>query len=108
MRKTALVMIVISIGMSVGSFMSVAADDYQESISIASDTIEQVINKHTEELMSIPGVVGVGQGICDNKLCIKVYIIEKSHETDTKIPASLDGYKISTEVTGEIRAHPDK
>ena len=101
-------MIVISIATNVGSFMSMAADDYQESVNIASETIEQVVNKHTEELMSIPGVVGVGQGICDNKPCIKVYIIQKSLETDAKIPSSFEGYRVSTEMTGEIWAHPDK
>jgi len=107
-RKAALVMIVISAGMNVEPCISMAADDCRESVNIASDTIEQVVNKHTDELMSIPGVVGVGQGLCDNKPCIKVYIIENSLETDTKIPSSLDGYKVSTEVTGEIWAHPDK
>jgi hypothetical protein len=69
--------------------------------------IRDVIKEHTEELMSIPGVVGVGQGLCDNTPCIKVYIIKSTPELDRKIPAVLDGYRVSTEVTGPIKAHPD-
>ena len=82
--------------------------NHQKNAITALNTIEEVIKKHTEELISVPGVVGVGQGLCDNKPCIKVYIIEKSPELQNKIPSSLDGYKVSTEVTGEIQAHPDK
>jgi hypothetical protein len=74
--------------------------------SLTGHTIEAVIKEHTEELMSIPGVAGVGQGLCDNKPCIKVYIIESTPELNRKIPALLDGYRVSTEVTGRIRAHP--
>jgi len=103
-----LALILISIGINAGSCIGVAADDYQKDVNMASETIEQVIKKHTEELMSVPGVVGVGQGLCDNTPCIKVYVIEQSPKTDVKIPGSLGGYKVSTEVTGEIRAHPDK
>jgi hypothetical protein len=57
--------------------------------------------------MSIPGVVGVGQGLCDNNPCIKVYIIKRTPELDKRIPALLEGYEVSIEITGEIRAHPD-
>jgi len=105
-RKAALIIIVISIGIHTVSCIDKAVDDLQGNVNMASDTIEQVVNKHTEELMAVPGVVGVGQGLCDNKPCIKVYIMEKSPESDRRIPSSLDGYKVSTEVTGEIRAHP--
>jgi len=75
---------------------------------MAAHTIEEVINEHMQELMSIPGVVGVGQGLCDNSPCIKAYIIEKSSDLDKEIPKVLDGYKVVTEVTGKIRAHPKK
>jgi len=70
-------------------------------------SIEEAIKEHSEGLMSIPGVVGVGQGLCDNNPCIKVYIIKRTPELDKKIPALLEGYEVSTEITGEIRAHPD-
>lgn len=107
-RKPALIIIVISIGIHTVSCIDKTVDDHQGNATITSHAIEEVVKKHTEELMSVPGVVGVGQGLCDNKPCIKVYIIEKSPELEKKIPSSFDGYKVSTEVTGEIRAHPNK
>jgi hypothetical protein len=36
--------------------------------------------------------------------CLKVMLAEKNHETGRKIPQTLDGYPVVTEVTGEIRA----
>lgn len=75
---------------------------------MAAKTIEEVLKKHTEELMSIPGVVGTAQGLCDGNPCIKVYVIKKTPELDKEIPDILEGYPIMIEETGEIRALPEK
>lgn len=69
-------------------------------------TIEEVLKEHTKEVMSIPGVVGIAQGLCDNKPCIKVYVIKKTSEIEKKIPDILGGYPVLIEETGEIRALP--
>jgi hypothetical protein len=89
------------------SCMGKIIDDPTVKSMAAERSIEEAIKEHSEELMSIPGVVGVGQGLCDNNPCIKVYIIKRTPELDKKIPALLEGYKVSIEITGEIRAHPD-
>ena len=65
--------------------------------------IKEVLKEHTGELMSVPGVVGTAQGRCDRKPCIKVFVIQKTPELDKKIPATLDGYPVSIEETGEFR-----
>lgn len=67
-------------------------------------TIEEVLKEHTKELMSLPGVVGTGQGLCDDKPCIKVFVIKMSRELDKKIPKVLDGYQVLMQETGEIKA----
>jgi len=46
-------------------------DEHRGDNIMASKTIEKVLKEHTEELMSIPGVVGTAQGLCDDKPCIK-------------------------------------
>lgn len=69
-----------------------------------SRTIAQVIASHSDSLLSIKGVVGVGESLCDGKPCIKVFISEDSKEIRSKIPASLDGYPVSIEVSGEFKA----
>ncbi len=71
-------------------------------------TIEEVLKEHTEELMSLPGVVGTAQGLCNDKPCIKVYVIEKTPELAQKIPDIIEGYQVVVEETGEIRALPKK
>jgi hypothetical protein len=70
-------------------------------------TIAEVLKEHTEELMSISGVVGIGQGLCNDKPCIKVLVIEKTPELSQEIPDNLQGYKVMVEETGEINALPD-
>ncbi len=79
-----------------------------EEKEMSVKTIEEVLKEHTEELMSIPGVVGIGQGLCNNKPCIKVFVIEKTPELEQEIPSSLEGYPVMIVETGEIRALPKK
>jgi hypothetical protein len=57
--------------------------------------------------MSLPGVVGTAQGLCDDKPCIKVYVIKKTSELAKEIPDIIEGYRIMIEETGEIRALPE-
>ena len=68
--------------------------------------INAVLAAHDRELLAIPGVVGVYVGaLSDGRTpCLKVMLAEKNHETERKIPQTLDGYPVVTEVTGKIRA----
>jgi hypothetical protein len=52
-------------------------------------------------------VVGTAKGLCDDKPCIKVFVIEKTLELEKKIPDVLEGYQVMIEETGEIRALPE-
>ena len=69
-----------------------------------TQTIEQVLKKHTDSLMSLNGVIGTGQGLCDKKPCITVFVIEMTHELEKKIPKNLDGYPVIIKATGRIKA----
>lgn len=71
-------------------------------------SIEEVLKAHTDKLMSIPGVVGTAQGLCDGKPCIKVFVIKKTPELEGKIPDVLEGFPVEVEETGEFRALPKK
>ena len=74
------------------------------SILSVATTIEEALKKHTEELLAIPGVVGIGQGLCDGVPCIKVLVIERTPEIEQRIPDTVEGYRVEVEVTGRIRA----
>ena len=80
--------------------------DYRGKNPMAAETIKEVLKKHTKELMSLPGVVGTGQGLCEGKPCIKVFVIDKTPDLEQKIPKTLDGYPVAIEATGPIKALP--
>jgi hypothetical protein len=70
-------------------------------------TIDAVLKKHSEELMSLPGVVGAAQGICEGRDCIKVFVRKRTSELEQRIPPVLDGYPVEIEESGEFRPLPD-
>jgi hypothetical protein len=69
--------------------------------------IDEVLREHARTIMSTPGVVGIGQGLCEGKPCIKVFVIKKTEELNQKIPSMLEGYPVAIEETGKIRALPE-
>jgi hypothetical protein len=69
-----------------------------------SKTIESVLKKHTQRLISLPDVIGIAQGEFDRKPCIKVYVTRKTHELLRQIPSNLEGYMVIVEESGEFRA----
>src|ERR1043166_4437849 len=75
--------------------------------------INLVLDHHDRKLLAIPGVVGVCVGVMGEGAspCLKVMLARADHSLQKKIPRTLDGYPVITEVTGEIRplrALPDK
>jgi len=70
--------------------------------------IIRVMDAHVQELMAVPGVVGVAVGALENnEPCIKVLVAKRTPEVRKRIPRTLEGYQVVVEVTGEIRAMPD-
>ena len=75
---------------------------------MAKTDIMAVVKKYSRQLMSLPGVVGVGQGMVCNEVCIKVFIEKDSASTSGQIPDSIEGYPVHVEVTGDFMTYPDK
>jgi hypothetical protein len=67
--------------------------------------IEEVLKKHTPELMSIPGVVGTGIGMDKDKKCILVLVLKKTPEMKKQIPSVIKGFPVKIEETGQITPH---
>jgi len=99
---------VISLALFSGCYLSGKLDTCLQGNLMAAKAIEEVLKEHTKELMSIPGVVGTGQSLCDGQPCIKVYVVNKGLELEKQIPQTLEGYPVVIEETGEIRAFPKK
>jgi hypothetical protein len=82
--------------------------NHQGEERMPAKPIKQVLSEHTNDLMSIPGVIGTAQGLRENKPCILVLVIKKTTELNQKIPNVLEGYPVVVEETGEIRALPEE
>ena len=67
-------------------------------------TIQEALEDKTDAWMSLPGVVGTAIGLFQDQPCIKVYVVERTPELTTRIPSTVEGYRVVIEPTGEIRA----
>ena len=67
--------------------------------------INTVLRAHDQELMAIPGVVGVYVGLLADERtpCLKVMVVKKTGEVMRALPKTLGGYRVEVEETGQIR-----
>ena len=66
--------------------------------------INTVMEAHVNDIMAIPGVVGVAIGALDDGMpYIRVLVVEKTDEIDREIPTTLEGHPVRVEVSGEIK-----
>lgn len=68
-------------------------------------TITQALEKYTDAWMEIHGVIGTGEGRADDgKPAIIVYAERMTDTIEKKIPKSVEGYKVTIKVTGNVEA----
>ena len=77
----------------------------QDKSPLPKRDINAVLRDHDQELLKIPGVVGVYVAVLDDGKtpCLKVMLARKTPESDRDLPKSIEGYPVISEVTGEIR-----
>jgi len=71
---------------------------------MSSVEIREVLRRHTDELMALPGVVGVAEGKYRGKPCLKVFVLNKTGELLRQIPEAIEGFLLKIEETDEFRA----
>ena len=69
-------------------------------------SIEQVLQEHTNSLMTLPGVVGTALGLCAGEPCIRVFVAEKTGDLMEQIPSEIEGYTVDVVETGPFKALP--
>jgi len=79
----------------------------RENNPMPQKTIEDALKENNSKLLSLPGVVGTAQGLCDSKPCIKVYVLQRTPELTRQIPDAIDGYPVVVEETGAIHTLPE-
>ena len=82
-----------------------AAEQTGQQESMTRKDINHVLRDHDQELMAIPGVVGVAVGLMpdDKTLCLKVLVIKETEDLKERIPKTLEGYPVMIEESGVIR-----
>lgn len=67
-------------------------------------SIDDVLHKHLDTLMAVPGVTGVGIGASRGRPAIVVMVEELTTDVKARLPSSLDGIAVVVERSGEIQA----
>ena len=75
--------------------------------TMPSSSLKTVLRQHTPALMSLPGVVGTAQGLCEGAACIKVLVTDKTPQLEQQVDDILKGYPYEIQQTGKIKALPD-
>jgi hypothetical protein len=65
--------------------------------------LSDVVTRHAPRLLSLPGVVGLGEGQREDGPCLIVLVACPEGELPD-LPATLDGYPVVVERTGRLRA----
>ena len=78
----------------------------QSSSASPRRDIDSVLAAHDQELLAIPGVIGVYVGTLEDRRtpCLKVMLAQDTPELRRAIPATIEGYPVIIEITGEVRA----
>ena len=66
-------------------------------------TVADVLRAHTAKLMTIPGVVGTGEGEIRGEPAVIVLVSHHTSEVDAQVPHRLEGYPVKVQVGGEVR-----
>ena len=107
-RAVAMIAAVASVVVCVGGRTVVNEEpddrDMAGATPMTQQTIEEVLAGHTEEWMSVPGVVGTGVGACDGEPCIKVFVARLTDELSQTLPNQVEGFVVRLEVTGAFQA----
>jgi hypothetical protein len=84
----------------------ISEDHSQEVNQVSNRSIEEVKADWEERLMAIPGVMGVGIGLTQDRqrTCIKVYVNRQSSAQAEQIPNEIEGYPVEVEVRKHFRA----
>jgi len=72
--------------------------------TVADKAITEVLKERTEALMSVRGVVGAGQGLCEGRPCVKVYVVKKTPEVEQKIRRIVDPYPFVIQESGRFQS----
>ena len=69
---------------------------------MSRNKIGEILKRHTDELMAVPGVVGIAEGKSQGRPCIKVFVVDRNSVALRQIPDTIEGYLLQVEESGEF------
>jgi hypothetical protein len=72
--------------------------------SMPRKSIREVLKSHTDELMAVPGVMGVAEGESQGRPCIRVFVVDKNSDFLRELPDTIDGYRLLVVESGNFQA----
>ena len=103
--RTSMITLIVCTVWTEGYWLRSSASEQQDTMP--SKNIEDALRKGTLLVKTLPEVIGIGQGICEGEPCIKLFLIRKADDLEKKIPTDIDGFRVVSEVTGRVDAHPN-
>lgn len=103
----ALAVAVVICGSSVAACADRVENERSNGPAMSNRAMEDALRAHSNELMSLPGVVGTAQSRCDGQPCIKVFVNQRTEALEQAIRRILTGYAVVIEQSEPIRARPE-
>lgn len=70
-------------------------------------SITDVLTRHTDSLMAMAGVAGVGQGERNGAPTVYVMVVQLTDSLRRALPDSIEGYAVEVVESGKIKAQPE-
>jgi hypothetical protein len=67
-------------------------------------SIADVLRRHSQALLALPGVIGTAEGTCEGRACVLVLVAAGTSATHTAIPTELEGIPLRIVETGTPEA----
>ena len=71
---------------------------------MGNPSVADVLRRHAERLMAMPGVVGTAEGIRGGRSCVLVLTGRRTSATDAAVPSELEGIPVWIVETGTPEA----
>ena len=89
-----------------GNNLSPGQPGFRESVLANSAELGQIITHQGTLIMELDDVVGIGEGMCDSKPCIRVFLARDNTASIARIEEILAGIPFAIDISGDFSASP--